>query len=174
MSNQKPIAQLPPSEWSAMHNTFTQTIEQLELRNRTVFTVRILLYESGPQPYVQGELLEGGKVRIEFSSNVFLEKPLDAQQKSSLGSLGWSTPNGENPNYSKIFAFGYPVGSIALYLLTTIRIVLNPPLKTWFDFGTTKPDLEVTSSAPLWHKLDSPEIVCLPGQNASETIEGIN
>jgi hypothetical protein len=174
MSNQKPTAQLPPSEWSALHSTITQTIAQLEHRKRNAFTVRILLHESGPQPYIQGELLEGGKVRIEFSSNVFLETELDAKQTSSLCSLGWSTPNGENPNYSKSFAFGYPKTSIALYLLTSIRIVLNPPLKTWFDFGATTPDLEVTSTSNLWHKINSPGVVCLPGQNKTETIEGIS
>lgn len=174
VSYQNKTAELPPSPWLGLQQAFTAIIGQLELAKRRNFTVRVVFFESGPQPYVQGELLDNGKIRIEFSSNVFLEPDLSREQISSLDSLGWSKPNGVLPNYSKTFAFGYPKQSIAIYVLTSIRVVLNPPIGAWLDFGSSELDLEVASSRALWHKLDAPGVVCLPGQNPGETIEGIS
>lgn len=161
-------------QWKPLHIAIEHLLIQLTQAQRETFCVKFKLEGYGIEPYLQGYLDENGDFIIEFSSNVFLEPNLTAAQRAQLDGLGWSKPNGKNPNYSKRILRAHPVAMTSRYLVTTLRVVLELPIGTWMDFGTSKEDLEVSSSDMFWHRLVANNEVCLPNQNTTETREGIS
>lgn len=160
--------------WTPLYDAVAMLLVQLRERERDSFSVSVGVNGVSPSPYVQGALGEEGDFVLEFSSNVFLEPDMNLLQRSQLDGLGWSKPNGRNPNYSKVIMRTHPVDTTARYLVTTLRVVFEVPLDAWFTFGDSPADVEVAASDTFWHRLNFPSVVCLPEQNQDETIEGIS
>jgi hypothetical protein len=171
-NNQTPT--LKNQVWEPLYEATEALLGQLLNGQRTSFALSVGIAGYSPSPYVQGILSDDGDFLLEFSSNVFLEPDLDRLQRSQLDGLGWTKPNGKNPNYTKIILGTHPLPTTSRYLITTLRVVFDIPLNAWFTFGDSPKDLEVAESDNFWHKLDSVGVVCLQGQNAEGTIEGIS
>jgi hypothetical protein len=174
METDNQIARIPTSKWEPAHKALERLLEQLRLLHRTSFSLSFAVPAYEPNPYLQVSIDASGDLILECSSNVYLEPDIGRWQISQLDALGWSKPNGMNPNFNKTISSKHAVSSTARYLLTTMRMVFSLPEDVWIVFENTDLDYEIFSSSDFWHKLHVPGIVCLPGFNHLETIEGTN
>lgn len=160
--------------WNPLYEATATLLTQLREKKRDSFSVTVGVEGYKTSPYVQGTLGDDGDFLLEFSSNVYLEPDMSKLQRSQLDGLGWSKPNGRNPNYSKLILGTHPVESTARYLVTTLRVVFDVQQNDWFSFGSTPLDLDLAASDAFWHRLGEPSVVCLPEQNHDQTVEGIS
>lgn len=174
MEPSKPIAVLPPSIWEPLHDAFTKLLLELQKGLRRDFLVSFEIDGFSPYPYIQAKLNPEGDFVIEFTSNVYLEPDLNRVQISRLDAIGWRKPNGRNPNYTKIVNGDQPPSSLARYITTTLRMIYELDESVWIVFGDKNEDRAIYSDDTFWHRLGQEGVVCLPGKNAKETIEGIS
>jgi hypothetical protein len=165
---------LKNQEWTPLYDATTTLFDQLNTGEREVLSLSIGLQEFDIPPYVQASKEDGGNFLVELTSNVFLEPDISPLQRAQVSGLGWNKPNGVKPNYWKEVEGSLDTGTIARYLVTTLRVVFELKTDTWFSFGTSPLDLEIASSSTFWHRLGSSSEVCLPNHNHSETVEGIS
>lgn len=174
MAPNKPLAVLPPSIWEPLHDAFTMLLLELQKGLRKDFLVSFEIDGFSPYPYIQANLNREGDFVIEFTSNVYLEPDLNSVQIARLDAIGWRKPNGRNPNYTKIVNGDQPATTLARYVTTTLRLIYELDESVWIVFGDRVEDRPIYSVDSFWHRLNQEGVVCLPGKNASETIEGIS
>jgi hypothetical protein len=174
MIKNKPSAVVPPSPWEPLHFAFAQLLTDLDQGGRKSFIVSFEIDDFHPYPYIQVSLDEVGDFVIEFTSNVYLEPDLNRTQIARLDSMGWRKPNGRNPNYTKVASRTQPFGNLARYITTTLRMVYELDESVWIFFGDSDMDYDIYSSELFWHRLGRTAVVCLPGRNTQDTVEGIS
>lgn len=174
MEPNKPAAVLAPSIWEPLYEAFTNLLLELQKGQRLNFIVSFEIDGFSPYPYIQANLSLEGDFVIEFTSNVYLEPDLNRVQIARLDAIGWRKPNGRNPNYTKIVNGDQPAASLARYITTTLRMIYELDESVWIVFGDKDEDRPTYSVDAFWHRLGQEGVVCLPGKNSSETVEGIS
>jgi hypothetical protein len=167
------VAVLLPSIWEPLYDAFATLLVELQKGLRKSFVVSFEIDGFSPYPYIQAALNREGDFVVEFTSNLYLEPDLSRKQIERLDSIGWRKPNSRNPNYTKIVNGDQPASSLARYITTTLRIIYNLDESVWIVFGDVAEDYRAYSVDSFWHRMGKEGVVCLPGMNAEETIEGV-
>lgn len=174
MEPKKPLAVLLKTTWEPLNDAFTALLLELQKGLRKNFLVSFEIDGFSPYPYIQASLNADDDFVIEFASNVYLEPDLNRVQIARLDAIGWRKPNGRNPNYTKIVSGGQPAESLSRYITTTLRIIYDLEESVWILFGDQEQDHRIYARDGFWHRLGQEGVVCLPGHNAEETVEGIS
>jgi hypothetical protein len=174
MTSKIPLATVPTSVWEPLHTAFAALLLELLRGPRLNFTVSFEIDGFSPYPYIQAALNQDDDFVIEFTSNVYLEPDLSKVQIARLDAIGWRKPNGRNPNYTRIIDGTQSPGTLARYIVTTLRLIYELDEDVWIVFGDIEADFKIYSSDSFWHRLGYEGIVCLPGRNPAETVEGIS
>jgi hypothetical protein len=160
------------SIYSPLSEGLSKQIQGVVRRDSTSADVTLLGTSFKPDPYVQvGSPDEKGDMTFEVISNTFLETKLTEWQISKLISLGWNAPNSQNPNFW-ITASTDDTLEAAQFMVYAMHSVFGLEPDTWFTFGTSPTDEAMNNSGLFWRMKSKSGIVCLPGQNISETVEG--
>jgi hypothetical protein len=125
-----------------------------------------------PYPYVQVGLPDArGQLTLEVISNTFLETKLTEWQVSQLVTAGWKAPDETNPNFWMVVS---PEDTLELakVLIYAVHLVFGMKPNTWFSFGTAPIEVAMNNSGLFWRRKGATGVVCLPGQNPDETLEG--
>lgn len=166
------VAQLKNDPFAPLYGALSAQIQQLVAGERATFEITVRLANFKPFPYVQGVLEPSGQIRIEFVSNVYLEPDLTVSQREEIKAIGWNRPNGKVPNYSKTIDSSQSSMTIAIYLVTSLRVVMGFSQEDWFCLGDSELDIELSQSNSFWHSLSQDQWICLPNTNLNSTIEG--
>ena len=160
------------SIYSPISEGLSRQIQRVVRQDTTSADVTFLSTGFKPDPYVQVGLPdENGSITIEVISNTFLDTKLTEWQINNLMSLGWNAPNSINPN------FWLTVNAEATYeasqfMVYAVHSVFGLEPGAWFTFGTSPADEALNNSGLFWRRRGDAGVICLPGQNADETVEG--
>ena len=134
----------------------------------------VTFFETGfdPDPYVQvGLPAANSDITLEVISNTYLNDKLNSWQVSKLQSIGWNLPTATNPNFwiRTSPTDTYELSQVFVY---SVQSAFGITPETWFSFGTAPLDMAMNGSSLFWRKRGQTGVVCLPGQNIDEAIEG--
>lgn len=121
-------------------------------------------------PYVQFSML-GGSLLTELISNSFMKPKLTAWEEGRIRALGWKDPTETQPNFSREFSRS-DSREVAGFLISSLREAFDFNMESWFTFGSSKDELPLIQSGLFWRSYQIEHVLCLPGSNLHESLEG--
>ena len=169
------IARLQPlnlNAWGPVIDATTGALDDIKRGITPFFELSFLGTDFTPEPYVQASLKESGQLVLELMSNEYLKPKINKFNESQLRILGFQVPDNSNPNFHRECSPKEQPILQAKILIEAARRVFDLQDNTWFAFGGSNYEKALAESDAFWHYKGNKQILCLPGRNESETLEG--